>query len=106
MANANGYQVVWSFAASEDLADLHAYIELDSPTAADRVIDILLELGDSLTTYPYRHPIEELLQDAPLEFRFLPKWNYKIIYHVEEAQQRVIIARIFDTRQDPSKLEI
>ncbi len=52
------YKVVWSFRANEDLADIYEYIELDSPQAADKVIDVLLDLGNSLETFPSRFPIK------------------------------------------------
>ena len=96
MPNPVYYKVDWSFNAQEDLADIYEYIEIDSAKAANRVIDVLLELGDSLTLLPHRFPIEPLLKDAPLEFRFVPKWRYKIIYHINEENQRVIISRIFN----------
>ena len=100
------YRVYWSMKASEDLADIYAYIEEDSTIAADIVIDTLLELGNLLESMPERFPREWNLEDAPLVFRFIPKWNYKIIYTVKVDERLVIIARVFHSGQDPEKIEI
>ena len=51
-------------------------------------------------------PIETLLEDQPEEYRFIPKWNYKIIYRIDHRDHTVIIARIFSTKQDPGKLNL
>lgn len=99
------YKVVWSFRANEDLADIYEYIELDSPQAADKVIDVLLDLGNSLETFPARFPIENILDDAPLIFRFIPKWNYKIIFTIRESDAIVIISRVFGTQQNPDRMK-
>lgn len=104
MSDQKKYKVYWSFQANEDLADIYAYIEEDAPTAADKVIDTLLELGNSLETFPERFSIELNLEDAPTVFRFIPKWHYKIIYTVKKEDGLVIIARVFHTSQDADKL--
>lgn len=106
MPNPKRYKVHWSFRANEDLADIYEYIEEDSPEAADKVIDTLLDLGNSLSSFPQRFSREWSLEDAPLVFRFIPKWNYKIIYTVREEDDQVIIARVFNTTQDPGKLSV
>lgn len=103
MPNLKKYKVFWSFQANEDLADIYAYIEDDSPAAADKIIDTLLELGESLETFPERFPREWSIEDAPLIFRFIPKWHYKIIYTVKEKEGLVIIARVFHSSQNPEK---
>jgi len=100
------YKIYWSFKANEDLADIYADIEEDSLQAADKVIDALLDLGDSLETLPQRFAREWSLENAPLIFRFIPKWRYKIIYTIKEENDLVIIARVFNTSQSPDKLSV
>lgn len=48
--------------------------------------------------------IEEFLIERPQEFRYLISSNYKIIYYINMESERIIIANIFDTRQNPIKL--
>lgn len=106
MPDSKKYSVYWSFQANEDLADIYAYIETSSPEAADKVIDTLLDMGNALEIFPERYAKERSLKDAPRIFRFIPKWNYKIIYTVDEEKDKVIIARVFSTNQDPEKLKV
>ncbi len=46
---------------------------------------------------------ESLLAKSPLEYRFLIKKNYKIIYRFNENLIRII--SVFDCRQNPKKIE-
>ncbi len=98
------YHVIWSEQAKDDLRAIYNFIFDQSKQGADIVFDTLLNLGDSLSTTPRRFPIEILLTDSTYEFRFLPKWSYKIIYLIMEEQDTVVIARIFNTKQDPSRI--
>ena len=98
------YKVIWSEQAKDDLRAIYNFIFDQSTQGADTVFDTLLDLGDSLSTLPQRFPIEVLLTDSSYEYRFLPKWSYKIIYLILEEKDTVVIARIFNTKQDPSRL--
>jgi len=89
------YRVIWSEQAKDDLREIYYYIFEQSKQGANSVFDTLLDLGDSLTTMPRRFPVEVLLADAENDYRFLPKWSYKIVYLVQEDRDRVIIARIY-----------
>lgn len=57
----------------------------------------------NLEKNPKIDQIEELLKSRPQEFRYLVHTNYKIIYWINEDKQRIVIANIFDTRQNPKK---
>lgn len=50
--------------------------------------------------------IEEILKDDEREFRYLVYTNYKIVYYVNSKTHKVVIANVFDTRQNPSKLHL
>lgn len=47
-------QVVWTEAASNDLAEIRDYIGADNPIAAGRVAVQILSAVERLETYPYR----------------------------------------------------
>jgi hypothetical protein len=49
--------------------------------------------------------IEELLKSRPQEIRYLVHTNYKIIYWINEDKQRIVIANVFDTIQNPKKIK-
>lgn len=100
------FRILWSPQASDDLKDIYQYIYQVSPNGADIVFETLVDLVDSLQKYPERFPVEPALEEYDKEFRFIPKWNYKIIYRVNHIAKLVIIARIFGTRQGLDKLTI
>ena len=49
--------------------------------------------------------IENSLKNRKQEFRYLVYKNYKIVYWVNYDAERVEIANVFDTRQDPIKIK-
>lgn len=49
--------------------------------------------------------IEELLKSRKEEFRYLVYKNYKIIYWINYKKHQIEIIDVFDTRQNPVKIE-
>ncbi len=102
----SSYSVVWSERAYSTLRKIHDFIEESSEKGAKKVVKDLIKHTQTLENLPRRNPIEPSLAEAPVEYRFLTKWNYKIIYTILEDDQIVLIILIFDTRRDPEKLKI
>ncbi len=100
------YRVWWSPQALDDLKAIYDYIYEQSPKGADKVFDTLLDLGDALATLPERFPIEEHAESKLYSFRFIPKWNYKIIYRINVNADIVVIARIISTRQNLENFKV
>lgn len=48
---------------------------------------------------------EELLKNRKEDFRYLVFKNYKIIYWINEKENRIEINDVFDTRQNPIKIK-
>ena len=94
--------VRWDKKALDSLRDIYDYIKEDSPTQATRVRKILLQLAQSLKEYPEKYSKEFYLEKLPNNYRSVSKWQYKIIYEVTENE--IIIAFLFHTRKDPSKM--
>lgn len=46
---------------------------------------------------------EEFLKNRKQEFRYLVYKNYKVIYRINERENRIEINDVFDTRQNPTK---
>lgn len=86
------------------MREIYSYIFEQSKQGAKSVFDTILDLGDSLSTLPSRFPIEVIISNYDQEYRFIPKWSYKIIYTIHENKDQVIIARIFNTNQHPTRL--
>jgi plasmid stabilization system protein ParE len=60
------------------------------------VVDTLLNLGDDLAKFPERNPREPLYNDESI--RYFPKWNFKIVYRIEE--NRILIINIYSTKMN------
>ena len=98
------YKVLLTAGAESDLEDLHSYIaEYDSPNSADYVLDRLMEVAESLATFPERgsHP-QELLALGIREYRQSLFKPYRVIYRVIGKQ--AIIYVIADGRRDMQSL--
>ncbi|MGS2763742.1 type II toxin-antitoxin system RelE/ParE family toxin [Sinomicrobium sp. M5D2P9] len=93
-------EVIWSEKAKESLAGIYDYIYPFSPQNAERVIDTLLEIGDSLADKRFEYAKEPIIQKE--KYRFIPKWSYKVVY--ERKETSVIILDIFHTKQNPDKI--
>ncbi len=94
--------VFWSIESINSIQSIYDYIFEESPQNAEMVVDTLFDLGDNLNIYPEKNPKEIIFNDETI--RFFPKWNYKIVYRIEE--NRIYILDVFSTLQDPRKLKI
>ena len=98
------YKVLLTAGAESDLENLHGYIaEHDSPNSADYVLGRLMEVAESLATFPERgsHP-QELLALGIREYRQSFFKPYRVIYRVIGKQ--VIVYVIADGRRDMQSL--
>nr|WP_315149225.1 type II toxin-antitoxin system RelE/ParE family toxin [uncultured Flavobacterium sp.] len=94
--------VEWSEDAVFSIQSIYDYIFEESPQNADLVVDTLFDLGEKLNVFPEKNPKEPLFNSEKI--RFFPKWNYKIVYRIEE--NRIFILDVFSTLQDCRKVKI
>lgn len=88
--------VVWSQASLDSLETIYNFIFQNSPQNAEMVVDALLNIGDDLSKFPERNPREPLFNDDTI--RYFPKWNFKIVYRIEE--NRILIINIYSTKMN------
>ena len=88
--------VVWSRASLDSLETIYNFIFQNSPQNAEMVVDALLNIGDDLAKFPERNPREPLFKDESI--RYFPKWNFKIVYRIEE--NRILIINIYSTKMN------
>ena len=93
-------EIVWSKRAIASLQDVYDFISLQSPNAADKVVNGLVDKADTILPYPEKHQVEEALG---LPFRYVVSGNYKIIFR--PYYNTIRIYQVFDTRQNPAKLK-
>ena len=97
--------VYWTQFAEDKLEDVFSYyIEKASEKIALSLVDGIIDKSLELEKNPLIGQKEILLSDRIQEFRYLVYKNYKIIYWVNEANQRVEIVNLFDCRQNPLKM--
>jgi plasmid stabilization system protein ParE len=91
-------RVVWTESARGALHEILTYIEQDSPDAARRVVERLIETTATLDTLSDRGRIVPELQDPAL--RELLVQSYRVIYEVSADEVR-IVALIHQARDFP-----
>ena len=97
--------VYWTQFAEDKLEDVFSYyIEKASEKIALSLVDGIIDKSLELEKNPLIGQKEILLSDRIQEFRYLVYKNYKIIYWLNEANQRVEIVNLFDCRQNPLKM--
>lgn len=98
------FEVLLTQDAERDLEDLHSYIATyDSLENADRVLDRLLEVAESLSTNPERGSVPKELRSLGIQdYRQSFFKPYRVIYRAVDEQ--VVAYLIADGRRDMQSL--
>ncbi len=98
------FEVVLTLDAERDLDDIHGYIATyDSLINADRVLERLLEVAESLSTNPERGSVPKELRSLGIkDYRQAFFKPYRVIYRGVDRQ--VIVYLIADGRRDMQSL--
>jgi plasmid stabilization system protein ParE len=98
-------KVIWSDFATETLRDIYVYYkEAAGKTTADRIKHTIFSATKQLVKYPGSGRVEEHLTILGEDHRCLIKGNYKIVY--KPVKEGILITDVFDTRQDPKKINV
>jgi len=96
-------QITFTATAKSHLKDIHNYYKnVASVRVANSIKKKIIGAIKDLTNFINKYQEEEYLKKMNLEHRRLIEGNYKIIYRVEKKQ--IIVTDIFDSRQDPTKM--
>ncbi|MBW7867302.1 MAG: type II toxin-antitoxin system RelE/ParE family toxin [Brumimicrobium sp.] len=99
-------EVFWSEIAKNKLGEIFDYYKFRASLAiAKKIVNGIVNQTIELDKMPEMGQIEEILKDDEREFRYLVYTNYKIVYFINKNAKRIVIANVFDTRQDPKKLK-
>ena len=99
-------KIYWTNFSKKELQNIFEYYKVNaSLKVAKRLTIGIAKETLKLKKQPEIGQIEELLLDRPNEFRFLVYKNYKIIYWINKREKRIEINDIFDSRQNPIKIE-
>ncbi len=98
-------EVIWTNRSINDVVISALYIAKESISAADKFIDKIFSserifLGE--VNFEGRKHFSK--NRADLDYRYYIEGNYKIIYY--RKMEKVFIVTVFETRQDPDKLNL
>lgn len=100
-----GLIVYWTQFAEDKLEDIfNYYVFKASIRVAGSLVDGIVEATLDLDKNPLSGQIEPNLSNRVQEFRYLIYKNYKIVYWIDTINEMVLISNVFDTRQNPQKL--
>lgn len=98
-------EVFWSQFAENKLLDIFDYYKVKGGiTVARKIVDKIVDSTINLDINSRMGAIEQLLTERNQEFKYLISTNYKIIYYINIEAKRIVIANVFDARQDPEKI--
>ena len=96
-------KILWTDFAAEMLSEIYDYYKVNaSPSIAKKIKTEIFTTTKQLKKHPVSGQLEINLEKLKEGHRYLVKGNYKIIY--KEIPEGVLITDVFDTRQDPIKI--
>ncbi len=101
------YQVVINPDARQSLKEISDFIRrTGSENQAKYVRTQVLKLARSLSSLPDRYPVLLTSTNTGITYRYIPnKYKIKIIYNVQNEEDRVIVVRLYHDRQDLDELK-
>ena len=98
-------EVYWTLFAEDKLTDIFEYYSFNAGIkVAQNLVTGIIEESLKLGNNPFIGQREELLIDRIQEYRYLIFNNYKIIYWIDEINKMILVSHVFDTRQNPIKI--
>lgn len=96
-------KVYWTDFALLSLKEVYLYYKKNaSDKVAKRIKDEIFSKVNSLKSQAKQGQIEPNLEKTGLGYRYLISGNFKIIYLIQSGE--IFITDIFDTRQNPEKI--
>ncbi|GAA4240877.1 type II toxin-antitoxin system RelE/ParE family toxin [Winogradskyella damuponensis] len=98
-------EVYWLEFAENKLEDIYSYYLIKaSKRVAENLVNGIVESTIGIEKQPEIGQVETSLEHRKQEFRYLVFKNYKIVYWINYDFRRIEIVNVFDTRQDPDKM--
>jgi toxin ParE1/3/4 len=98
-------KIIWSDHASMTLIEIYNYYkDAANKDIAIKIKNSIFSATEQLIKHPDSGQIELTLNQLGEGHRYLVKDNYKIVY--KKVDGRILITDVFDTRQDPRKINV
>jgi len=89
------YEVELADSAWDDIYNIFSYLRKNvNETTAQNVRRTLISEARKLEKTPTGYPIQHNISSEKRTFRFITKWKYKIIYHVDEEAKIVRVVAV------------
>lgn len=99
-------KIIWSEFAETQLDQIYEYYEKKaSPRIAKELVKGIINEPKKLIEKSYIGQKEVLLKRRKIEYRYIIFKNYKLIYSLDYEAGVIKISDVFDTRQNPIKIE-
>ena len=99
-------EIFWNQKPIDNLKLIYEYyLGRANEFIADKITEGIVYETIRLSKNPKIGQIEELLIKYLQEYRYIVHGNYKIIYFENRPKNRIDIVNVFDTRQNPIKIE-
>ena len=96
----------WTDFSQKELEKIYEYYREKAGTRiAKNLVNGIYNEVLKLKIQPRIGQVEEFLKNRKQEFRYLVYKNYKVIYWINEEENRIEINDVFDTRQNPLKIK-
>jgi plasmid stabilization system protein ParE len=100
------FNIIWSEFAENQLDKIYEYYKANvSYRIAKKLLKGIISEPNKLLKTPEIGQIEEFLKTRKTKYRYLVFKNYKIVYSIDKEAGFIKIADVFDTRQNPTKIE-
>jgi len=97
-------RIIYTEEAEKRIRDIFDYYsETASLKVANSIINQIIDETNLLVKNPYLGLREEILAERKFNYYSLIINNYKVIYRI--AENYIVIATVFDTRQNPKKIK-
>lgn len=99
-------EIFWTKFAEDELYRIFKFYEREAGYhIAKKLVDGIYEEPFKLIHQPKSGQVEEYLKNRKVEFRYLLyRKNFKIIYWINNVENRIEIIDVFDVRQNPPKM--
>ena len=99
-------RVIWPTDAEDQLEEIFEFESQKDPAYAADVYNTIIEEADKLAALPEMASKELSLEDVPGEYRSLIiQSRYKVIYRFYPDAEEIMVASVWDCRQDPETLK-
>ncbi|WP_161554442.1 type II toxin-antitoxin system RelE/ParE family toxin [Sinomicrobium soli] len=96
----NTYKIIWTDEAKSDLKDIYDFLKSKSPQGAGNVIS---EIRNAPKSVRFSHQNQD--EEYNNTYKRIVIRHYKILYRIDEDKKTLVVATVFDARQNPDKLK-